>query len=191
MRQRTLFPSPVYFDQVGDDGLRAALRDALLAEAGDARRWQSAPDLLTRSQEPFPALSALLMGGVEAAVRDRLSGREASVRLESSAMASVIRPGQYRAPRRQGAHWVGLYFVDAGDQDAERLPDGSVSFLDPRGALGPNDPLALFSSHHELAPVDGLLLLFPGWLPYHMPPYAGKRPRVVVSLSVMLRPAAD
>ncbi|MFT4974126.1 MAG: hypothetical protein ACI8S6_000008 [Myxococcota bacterium] len=190
MRRRELFPSPVFFNQPsGQEALRAALRTSILNEAGDARGWRSPSDLFTRPEGSYKELYRFVVENFQAALRLQAGDRSfvAPFDIRGGAWAEVIRPGEYRAPRRYAdAHWAGLYVIDAGDQPAGALPAGSLSFLDPRGAVKGDDPLSLFSTHHELAPADGLLLLFPGWLQHHSHPYAGTRPRVSIWFTLTL-----
>lgn len=196
MRRRLLFPSPVFFDRpAGHEGLRAELRQRALHAAEGQRGWRSPPDLLARPESAFRDLHRLLLDGLTDAVRqqalDEKRDLDIPFTVRAAAWMTVLRRGEYLSPQRQAdAHWAGFYTVDAGDQPPDALPAGSLSFLDPRGAIKGDDPLDLASTHHELAPVDGLLLIFPGWLQHHTHPYAGQRPRVLVGFTLTLQPAA-
>ena len=192
MRRRLLFPSPVFFDRpAGHDGLRAELRQRALHASGGQRGWRSPPDLFGRPESVFRELHALILAGFQEAIRlhaqEEKRAHDGSVAVRGEAWMTVIRRGEYLPPlRHSGADWAGFYTVDAGDQPASALPAGSLSFLDPRGPIRDEGTLGLFSTHHELAPVDGLLLIFPGWLQHHTHPYAGQRPRVTVGFTLRL-----
>jgi uncharacterized protein (TIGR02466 family) len=198
MQRRELFPSPLYIARTqGGEQLRAELRERLLAEAAasegmkvsNVRSWHSEQDLFTRTEPCFRSLTELILGGFRRVLADgaQRAGQapDPSKRISGIAWAMVMQQGGYSRPHHHGeAHWAGVYYVDAGE-DLEP-PDGCLSFLDPRGGLNAPDPLGLFHSKHDLKPVDGLLVFFPGWLGHYVHPYTGSRPRVSVACNLQV-----
>lgn len=188
MRRRPLFPSPVFFDcPPAQDELRDVLRQSLLSESAGQSDWHGPTDLFERPEPHFAELFQLVLSGLQEAIQQQ--GEQSSpgtFSIHSTSWASVLRRGGYRAPQRHAdAHWAGLYIIDAGAQSASP-PAGCLTFLDPRGARADSDPLQLFSAKHDLMPADGLLLLFPGWLMYHLHPHTGDQPRVLVTFTLTL-----
>lgn len=188
MRRRPLFPSPVFFDRPpAQDALRGALRQRFLRESAGQPDWQGPPGLFERPEPAFSELFQLVMSGLQDAIQQQgAQPTPGSFSVQSTSWASVLLRGGYRPPQRHaGAHWAGLYVIDAGDQSAPP-PSGCLTFLDPRGARKDPDPLHLFSVKHDLMPADGLLLLFPGWLLYHLHPHTGDQPRILVTFTLTL-----
>ncbi len=198
-RRELLFPSPLYLSRpAGTEALRAALRETLATEArstsgvrqSNVGGWHSAPDLLERREEPFPALAALLVDGLRGVLAAECTARgrtvDPALKIAGFGWGMVMERGHYSQPHHHGeAHWACAFYVDAGEPDGEP-PAGHLTFLDPRGAVGRADPLDLFPGRQDVRPADGVLVYFPGWLVHHVHPHQGARARISVSANFVL-----
>ena len=85
-----------------------------------------------------------------------------------------------------------MYYVDAGDPDDAMPLSGCLELLDPRPAAGgvntPGDP---FGHPVRIAPVAGLLVLFPSWLTHWVHPHSGRRERIAISFNVSATSASN
>lgn len=80
----------------------------------------------------------------------------------------------------------GVYYIDTGMGDSAEACEGScygsrLVFHDPRPSAA-GHPMT--EPYHSVAPVSGLLVLFPSWLRHHVEPHAGNRTRLSVSFNV-------
>jgi uncharacterized protein (TIGR02466 family) len=151
--------------------------------------WRSRNDLFHWPVPEVKELGAWLMDRVrhiieETARPDRFRGTISAV-----GWASVCRTGNYNAPHiYPESAWSGVYYVDAGDPEAVAL-SSCLELLDPRPAAGgattPGDP---FGHPVRIAPVAGLLVLFPSWLTHWVHPHCGRRERIAISFNVSATP---
>jgi uncharacterized protein (TIGR02466 family) len=98
--------------------------------------------------------------------------------------ASVVMPNGHVQPHlHPQAHWVGVYYVDAGDGDG-----GQLVLSNPAPAAAYTDStLHAFASQAIGYPVQsGSLLLFPGYMTHAVSRYGGRRPRVSLAFNFRL-----
>lgn len=101
--------------------------------------------------------------------------------------ANVNRDGDWnRTHSHAGAHWSGVYYVDAGQPDPTVQPNGVLELIDPRH-LGGAVPAPGFPLGHRLVvePEPGLLVMFPSWLEHWVTPYRGKGQRISVAFNAV------
>jgi uncharacterized protein (TIGR02466 family) len=191
-----LFTTPVVvFRPDGTDELNRGLTERLVAEAKDTpgiRRsnvggWHSIPDLTQRRDPYFQGLFQLIVHHVGQVIDELAQAthqpRSQPYRYAVEAWAMVMNAGDYTIVHDHAAtHWSTVYYLDAGDADADAHPDsGTLSFIDPRGAMAGLPGLDLFPGQFSVKPRTGILVVFPGWLRHYVHPYRGTRPRVCVS----------
>lgn len=102
----------------------------------------------------------------------RSTGFEAQQHLR--AWSSIYRPRTFSRPDvHSGNSWSGIYCVQAAELGAERSKlAGRISFHDPRNRLTMADqPGPEYKSTFEVRPRDGMMLIFPSWLQYHLNPF--------------------
>jgi uncharacterized protein (TIGR02466 family) len=181
-----------------------ALRDRLVAEsrsgAGVSRSnagaaWHSVPDLALRPEACFQAVIRRVVEHAQ-----RLTGRLLAEHgnapppngfaASAHAWAVVTGNGGYGTVHDHSeAHWSSAFYVDAGDADPHS-DSGTLVLVDPRRATSSVSGVELIPSNFAIRPRTGMLVLFPGWLQHFAHPYAGTRPRVVVSVNVRLQVSA-
>jgi hypothetical protein len=82
--------------------------------------------------------------------------------------------------------WSGIFYVQSGQSDLENgantlwYPDTKINMC--LGLEWAPDETRVF-----VKPQDGLLILFPGWLPHDARPYIGKDDRICVAFNSILR----
>ncbi len=184
--------------------LNAALRDAILAQEGrspgtrksNAGGWQSTQDFLQWTGEAGRTLAGRMVEAVNHATAKLLDGfgtaTAASARFswKLAIWANVNRRGDYnKVHLHPGATWSGVYYVDAGDPPPAAAPDaGRLSLLDPMPAALMSFLAGLVRVTLEVAPADGLMVLFPSYLPHMVHPYAGERPRISIAFNAHKEP---
>lgn len=102
--------------------------------------------------------------------------------------ANVTERGGYnRVHNHPDSSWSGVYYVATGASDPDAPTSGVLEFLDPRPAAGfvatPGRP---FGANVQIAPVAGLMVLFPSWLFHFVNPFEGTGERVSISFNVSL-----
>jgi len=150
--------------------------------------WRSGNDLFHWAVPEMREIGGWIMDCVrrivEATARpDRFRGK-----LSAVGWASVCRTGNYNAPHiHPESAWSGVYYVDSGDPDHTIPFSSCLELLDPRSAAGgvntPGDP---FGHPVRIAPLAGLLILFPSWLTHWFHPHAGRRERIAISFNVAI-----
>ena len=192
-----LFETPVLVVGPDETGLPThALRDRLVAEAASThglRRsnggaaWHSIPDLALRPDACFQDVIQRVVALSQQLTGDRLGERAppAGFRASAQAWAIVTRTGGYGVLHDHAdAHWSAAYYADAGDDAGD--PSGCLALVDPRRASTLISGVELDPTTVLIRPQTGMLVLFPGWLQHFVHPYAGTRPRVVLSVNVHL-----
>lgn len=182
---------------VWDDSaeLNRALSEAILAQEGrstgnsksNVGGWQSTQDFLAWTGEAGRTLAARMAEMVNHATRLLLArlgtekARTAQFSWKIAIWANVNRAGDYnRVHLHPGATWSGVYYVDAGDPGAE---GGRLSLMDPSPAAQMTFLTGLLRPTLEVAPVAGLMVLFPSYLPHMVHPYRGQRPRISIAFN--------
>ena len=94
------------------------------------------------------------------------------------AWANVLRQGGYnKVHNHPGAVWSAVYYVASGDPYPEPPGNGNFEFMDPR-------PGNLHGGKEILAPVPGLLMMFPAWLNHYVNPYHGDSERISIAFNL-------
>jgi uncharacterized protein (TIGR02466 family) len=179
--------------------LNAALREAILAQAGrsagnaksNVGGWQSTQDFLKWTGEAGRALAGRmveLVNHATAQLLDQLgseAARGAQFSWKLAIWANVNRRGDYnKVHLHPGATWSGVYYVDAGDPPSEGTRDaGRLSLMDASPTAQMTFLAGLVRPTLEVAPADGLMVLFPSYLPHMVHPYAGERPRISIAFN--------
>jgi uncharacterized protein (TIGR02466 family) len=150
--------------------------------------WHSRTDFLNHPDPTVGALTTWITWATSQMV-DATAGPGASKgTLSLSAWATVCRAGSYHAPHSHpDSAWSGVYYVDAGTNNADGSLSGVLEFLDPRAGVeavtAPGDP---YGEPVRIRPEAGLLVIFPSWLFHWVHPYAGHTPRIAVSFNATL-----
>jgi uncharacterized protein (TIGR02466 family) len=179
--------------------LNGSLRAAILAQearsAGTAKSnaggWQSSQDFLRWTGEAGRTLTARMAEAVNHATGRLIAAlgtdaaRTAQFSWKIAVWANVNRRGAYnKVHLHPGATWSGVYYVDAGDPPPpERRESGRLSLLDPTTAAQMTFLTGLLRPSLEVAPEDGLMILFPSYLPHMVHPYHGERPRISIAFN--------
>lgn len=200
MDSLALFPTPVGIFQL--DGLDA-LNSELSARLLDERRaapgvtrsnvggWHSEPDLSRRPEPCWRALMQLVVdhaGQTMASFRDPESPPMPHFRYGLQAWAMVMSDGDYTVLHDHGdAHWSAVYYIDEGEAPPPAHPQsGALVFSDPRRGGRPIPGLELVPGTFALRPRTGMLVIFPGSLQHYVHAYRGARPRICVSVNIVL-----
>lgn len=189
----SLWPTLVFSAEPGEPTFpRELLLRGILAERATSPGlvrsnrggWHSVPDLALRPDPVLRAAIAHLMGAVEAAAEAfvaRVGVPLPVLRPRVQAWAMVLERGHHVILHDHAeADWSVAWYVDAGDDPAS----GTITFVDVRRVRSPIPGVDADPSHFTIRPRTGQILVFPGWLPHVVDPYAGERPRVVVSANV-------
>jgi uncharacterized protein (TIGR02466 family) len=205
MKLDQLFSTPIFQKELSNsEAMNAELCDYLLnkeiteeerctggVQKSNVAGWRSKEDLLFLNQ---PQLT-FLAGEVSSAVNELMltaasAGRALSnpYEIQMYAWANINRRGAYNVVHNHpGHHWAGVYYVRVGDSDTDKPMSGLLEFSDPRPAAG---LLAVenfgFGDRVRVEPREGLLILFPGWLPHFVHPYEGDSERISIAFNVKL-----
>lgn len=107
--------------------------------------------------------------------------------------ANVIRRGHANDLHTHvGCYWSGAYYVSVGAAGNRPEIGGQLVFHDPRnGAVTLELPAAGGpQSHPVVAPEEGVLVMFPSWLPHSVTPYFGDDVRISIGVNLALSPEA-
>jgi uncharacterized protein (TIGR02466 family) len=154
--------------------------------------WHSRTDFLNRPEPAVAALASWITWAVNRMVDATAGPGSFKGVMSASAWATICRAGAYHAPHSHPeSSWSGVYYVDAGTNNADRSLSGVLEFLDPRAGLeagtAPGDP---YAEPVRVRPEAGLIVIFPSWLYHWVHPYAGHSPRIAVSFNVTGRALA-
>lgn len=105
-----------------------------------------------------------------------------------SAWANVAWRGDFnRMHTHPGATWSGVYYVDGGNADAE-TEETAIYLADPNAARANLFFPELSCQPMSFRPQSGLMILFPSYVPHHVPPHRGERPRISIAFNVRKDP---
>lgn len=191
------FATPMVGYQWPDsEALNDALSQAILSREAKAPAdsprsivggWQSKLDLFSW---PEPAVASLARR-IDALVRPVLLGTlsdsaRSTVGYRIDGWANVLRDGQYNTIHNHpGSLWSGVYYVHVGEPDPARPKCGDLEFVDPRAGANMVSPAgSLLDRNLRLRPVDGFMVLFPGWLQHFVHPYHGSGERITIAFNL-------
>ncbi|MAZ87096.1 MAG: hypothetical protein CL693_05590 [Cellvibrionaceae bacterium] len=153
--------------------------------------WRSGEDLLFAKMNEFSQLatrvSEVVNGVMDSANPEKTPPRAKNL-VHMYAWANVNRRGAYNVAHTHPGHqWAGVYYVRVSDSDADKPLSGVLEFSDPRAAAGllPVDNFD-FGERIRVAPKEGMLVLFPGWLTHFVHPYEGAGERVSIAFNIRL-----
>lgn len=100
-----------------------------------------------------------------------------NVTYQGGAWANVLRDGGYnKIHNHPGALWSGCYYVCLGQAAPEPEFNGWIEFQDPR-------PGNIHGGKERIEPVEGMLLMFPGWLNHYVNPFRGGGERISIAFN--------
>lgn len=194
-----LFPTPLWtFSYSCAETINPILRKVILEAAqsypsqgrSNVGGWRSRNDLFHWATPEVKEIGAWIMDCIARVVQASVHPDRYRGQISAVGWASVCRTGNYNAPHvHPDSAWSGVYYVDTGDPDSTIPFNGCLELLDPRSAAGgvntPGDP---FGHPVRIAPVAGLLVLFPSWLTHWVHPHSGQRERIAISFNVAATP---
>ena len=84
-----------------------------------------------------------------------------------------------------GVDWAGIFYAQVGDCDIENN-NGINRFYNFNTMVHGNGYGSQYwhgKFHYDFQPVEGDLVLFPGWIPHEATPYTGDKDRIVISVN--------
>ena len=201
-------PTPVFTARLPEaPEVCAALRRTILEreanqpgglENSNVGGWHSARDM---THWGGPALERVLARA--RALADRLTvdreGKPAPSAWRTECWANVNRRGQAnKLHTHPGCFWSGTFYVDDGGVHDDPALGGAFAFYDPRGvapllapagkagrAGGARVP-GLESDPPEVRPRNGMMVLFPSWMPHGVQAYRGAGTRISIAFNLAL-----
>ncbi len=177
----------------------AALSDLALrlraAEPGTTRSnaggWHSAGNIFEREEPVIGLLAQHLQAAIQhvSVVAEQITAPRVDFEATLFGWINVNGPGDYNTPHcHPGNTWSGVYYIRTGSEVPDRPMSGRIQFIDPRTRceVGPTTGLALTSSIW-IAPVDGMLLIFPSYLEHYVHPYSGTGERVTLAFNSLVQ----
>ena len=171
---------------------RQANRNTGGAQKSNVAGWRSGDDLLNCNNECLSQLASEVSRSVSFLMQDAAEeeGRScANYEIHMYAWANINRRGAYNVVHTHPNHqWAAVYFAKAGKSDVGKPLSGQLEFSDPRPGAGliPVENFG-FGNRFRIEPKDGLLVMFPGWLPHFVHPYEGDEERISVAFNVKLQ----
>ncbi len=147
--------------------------------------WHSDRQLLQKLGEPFGSqLARMFIENVAATLETIVEITQPLPEKHSvEAWANVNEKGDTNAAHiHAGCPWSGVYYVST-DENA----GGEIMFADPRTeALMVNHPLNPFQATNNImvAPVPGMMLIFPSFIYHSVHPYMGNVPRISIAFNL-------
>ncbi len=154
--------------------------------------WQSSPTLF---HDPSPAVRPV-HDAVLAALTDLSATVFASppqtidVKSELVAWVNINEAGDYNARHvHLPSTWSGVYYVEVGETPAGARPhSGHLELYDPRGdGIDGSGGALNHQARITITPEPGLLVVFPGYLPHFVHPYAGETERISIAFNARAR----
>jgi uncharacterized protein (TIGR02466 family) len=154
--------------------------------------WHSTFDLLDWPDPVCAALRERVLCGVLDMIRLTArppKGAEPAIGLE--AWANVSETGNYNSVHdHPSSLWSGVYYVETFRESTSDLQNGRLEFFDPRPAVHHTGGMfAPATGRFLVAPIPGLMVLFPGWLAHMVHPFRGDGRRVSISFNSYVQEA--
>jgi uncharacterized protein (TIGR02466 family) len=195
-RVDNLFPTPVFWYVFKDvDALNAELRDVILEQEratppmvkSNQGGWQSPTEFFRWSGPAVATLKRYVCRAVEVATAQVLVSSSLRIEFHVSGWAAVNRKGHYNtAHMHPMSTWSGVYYVDPGDEPADKL--GAVlEFAHPIAASVMTFFPNVLPSARIVRPEPGMMILFPSYLQHSVRIYQGERPRICVAFNAHVR----
>lgn len=151
--------------------------------------WQSRRDFLRAGDPASEALLKLLDAGITLASA-RLAGvapANVSVAYDLSTWANCSEAGDYNLVHDHPlASWSAVYYVSCPPPAGEAPDEGNLSFVDPRNnaqVAGIGTPRGI---RFDIAPKEGLMVLFPSWLRHAVIPHRSAQPRMSIACNALV-----
>ena len=191
------FPTPIYhFVRPDTEPVNRALLRMVLArekKAPSSARsniggWQSGYDLLSWPGPEIELLKKWINDAFGEIMKVEAGPEPFNCRLSVTAWANLNRRGDYnRSHIHGGNHWSGVYYVEPGDEVADRPLSGTIELIDPRPAVTVYDiPGITQVSTWTIHPEAGMMLLFPSWLRHGVLPYEGTKERLTIAFNIRI-----
>ena len=181
-------------DQLNDD-LRAVILRKEHESPGENRSnvggWHSVGNFDQWGGEPGQELIRRIGELVNTATGRyyELYGGKEPIRWRITTWANVSRRGDYnRGHVHPGCTWSGVYYVDAGDAQANDKDSGLLVLVHPVGAATMTFFPGLTPDYHAFKPISGLMVAFPSYLSHEVQPYRGDRPRISIAFNIKREP---
>src|SRR5262249_42698778 len=152
--------------------------------------WHSAVDFLDRDQKSVRALRGWIEDAIVKVTQFSMGEKAPPYQAQIVASwANVLGDGGYhKIHAHRNNAWAGVYYVRvpeaSGESDA-----GNIEFPDPRGVACTIVPesYGLMFSPVSVRPREGLVLIFPAWLPHFVNPHRGTSARIAISFNAVLK----
>ena len=194
-----LFGTPfASYDWPDSDALNAELAELILEnEASDdtgrgvrsnAGGWQSAGNIMTRSDPPFVTLKqryeTLVFNVIGELVQK--DGRNRQFRLLMEGWANVCRRGDYNVVHSHpNAMFSLVYYVAAGEPDPTVPYSGLLELIDPRESANYIQiQNTVLDARTFIENKPGKMVLFPSWVKHMVHPFVGEGVRISIACNV-------
>jgi uncharacterized protein (TIGR02466 family) len=166
-------------------------------QVANAGGWHSSGNLLDIPSAALTTLRGWIVESLQAMVvataeLPEVAGRGEAVRggFRISAWGNIIRRGHYhRLHNHPGSAWSGVYYPQAGQSQPGHL-GGVLELYDPRPFTEMVDcPGTPYGQRILVRPVDGLMVLFPGWLYHFVNPYPFDGERISIAFNASWQPS--
>jgi uncharacterized protein (TIGR02466 family) len=188
------FPTPIQrvrYERIDEFNAEVARRVLSLREksAGLERSnvggWHSEATILKELGEPYGTqLGKMFIENVKAAFGATAEMTDPwPTQFSMDAWANVNQRGDTNSPHiHPGCPWSGVYYVATDDGAG-----GEIVFTDPRtAALMVGHPLNPFAATNQvkIAPLAGMMLVFPAFLYHSVRAYEGESPRISIAFNL-------
>lgn len=179
--------------------LNEKLRERIVAHAAEDNGMQATNvggwhsgngqlEFLDELREPLFQRMLLMVNEATARLTAERGLPSLAVRWSFLAWANISETGSFNAMHTHpGMTWSGVYYVDTGETPGQR-DTGELQFMDPCPASA-----ASFLPFHarvfpQIRPVDGLMIIFPSYLPHSVHPHRGNRSRISIAFNFRNEP---
>jgi uncharacterized protein (TIGR02466 family) len=175
-------------------GLEKAILKRMNKDAGinrsNVRGWHSERDFCKWPEKAVRELVDSMRSAVRNMVRLIADVPKFRTTIQLAAWANVNGPGSFNHYHTHpNSLWSGVYYVRAGaygDDDIRHA--GKLKFYDPRGQI---DQLAHpgqgFGKNFNIAPEDGMMLVFPSWLAHSVNSFDSDTQRISVAFNARVK----
>jgi uncharacterized protein (TIGR02466 family) len=180
----------------GADDLNFVLEDGILnlqSEDEGVRRsnyggWQSSGNLFEYEHPALEALHGLCAQAVADCVAQAGSASPSEIAVSLFGWANVLETGGYHTYHHHpDCHLSGIYYVRTGTPDGANPKSGTVCFYEPRaGGSVPRVPYLGFGEDFDLAPAEGMLVIFPSYIGHAAHPFTGAGQRITVAFNALI-----
>jgi uncharacterized protein (TIGR02466 family) len=139
--------------------------------------WESTFQFLKNDNPAVVALKLWMVATVEEFIR-RSNQKNYKFAI-TECWAHVTRQhGWHAAHTHPGSTWSGIFYVDEGDVNC----GGTTCFISPFNVES-KPGLDFYQNECRVAPVPGMLIVFPSSLIHYVQPYIGTAPRITIAFN--------